>query len=211
MPEGQRVRQKERTRAALIAAAMGELARAGLAEARTADIAGAAGVSHGTVFAHFPTRDELLAAVIEEFGTRVARRLHELVEEGTGVAGVLEAHLAGLVEFEPFYARLVTNPTTLPSAARAAMVAIQSAISFHLSQAAEREMADGKIRRMPLHLLFNTWLGLVHYYVANGELFAPGRSVLREHGIELKNHFLALIAREQPARGRRTEKKEELS
>jgi AcrR family transcriptional regulator len=189
--------RSERTREALVAAALVRFARDGLVEARTADVAAAAGVSHGTVFLHFPSRDELLAATIETFGMKVARRLHELVEEGSGVRGVLAAHLDGLVEFEPFYRRLVTQGTTLPKAAHGAMVAIQSAISFHLAEAAAHEMAAGTVRRMPQHLLFNTWLGLVHHYLANAALFSPRGSVLERHGRELLDHYLMLIGTQE--------------
>ncbi len=195
MAKGIRIEKKERTRAALLRAAVDLFSRDGFAEARTSDIAGKAKVSHGSVFAHFPTREDLLAAAIKEVGARITRRLHELVEGGIGVEGVLRAHLEGIMEFELFYTRLVTQGKVLPAEARNAMIGIQSAISFHVSRAAEREMAEGRIRRMPMHFLFNTWLGLVHYYLANGELFAPGASVLKRHGPEILAHYLALIGR----------------
>ena len=70
---------------------------------------------------------------------------------------------------------------------------VQSAISHHISEVAERDMAAGKIRRMPVHLLFNTWLVLIHYYLANRRLFAPAGSVLKKHGVQLHEHFVSLI------------------
>ena len=50
------------------------------------------------------------------------------------------------------------------------------------------------MRKLPIHLLFNTWLGLVHYYLMNADLFAPGESVLSRYQDELVSHFLALIS-----------------
>jgi AcrR family transcriptional regulator len=175
-------------------AAMEQFSRTGFGATRTLDIARRAGVSHGTVFVHFATREALLAAVIDEFGKRVAARMHELASEGRRVKEVLKAYLRGLSEFEPFYARLVTEGPLLPKEAGIALTAIQSAISFHLNQAAEREMDAGTVRRMPAHLLFNTWVGLVHYYIANREAFAPRGSVLEQYGSELLNHFTNLIS-----------------
>ncbi|MBU2670171.1 TetR/AcrR family transcriptional regulator; helix-turn-helix transcriptional regulator [Actinoplanes bogorensis] len=52
-----------RNRAALLAAATEEFAERGL-EASVADIARRAGIGKGTVFRHFPTKDDLLAAVV---------------------------------------------------------------------------------------------------------------------------------------------------
>ncbi len=186
--------RKERTRRLLLRAALEQFSRTGFVATRTLDIARRAGVSHGTVFVHFATREVLVARVIEEFGKRVAARMHELASEGSGVKEVLKAHLRGLLEFEPFYARLVTEGPLLPQEAGGALIAIQSAISFHLNQAAEREMDAGTVKRMPAHLLFNTWVGLVHYYTANREAFAPRASVLERHGGELINHFMSLIS-----------------
>lgn len=189
----QRQLQKEQTRKQLIEAGLEQFALKGLTTTRTADIASAAKVSHGTVFAHFPTQEALLEAVMEEFGARVSARLHELATGNSSLRDVLNAHLTGLAEFEAFYTRLVIEGRLLPESARNVLVMIQSTISFHISQAAEREMKEGVIVSCPLHLLFNTWIGLIHYYLANDDLFAPGASVLNRYGEELLEHFLHLI------------------
>jgi AcrR family transcriptional regulator len=52
-----------RNRALLLAAAADEFAAHGL-EASVADIARRAGVGKGTVFRHFPTKDDLIAAIV---------------------------------------------------------------------------------------------------------------------------------------------------
>jgi AcrR family transcriptional regulator len=188
-----RAAQKLATRAALIEAAMRVYELDGIAAARTADVAAAADVSHGTVFVHFPTREALLAAALEEFGHVLATRVHQLASAGASVREVLAAHLQGIAEHEGFYARLAVESPLLPKEARQALLSVQSAISFHLAQAAEREQAAGLIRPMPVHLLFNTWIGLVHYYLANRDLFAPDGSVIERHGAELIDHLMSLI------------------
>ncbi|MEV8610379.1 helix-turn-helix domain-containing protein [Amycolatopsis sp. NPDC051373] len=52
-----------RTRKALVAAAAEVFARSG-ADATVAEIAARAGIGKGTVFRHFPTKDDLLAAIV---------------------------------------------------------------------------------------------------------------------------------------------------
>ncbi len=190
----QRQLQKDQTREHLIETALEQFALQGLTTTRTADIARAAKVSHGTVFAHFATQEALLNAVIEEFGTRVSLRLHELASGNSSLRDVLWAHLKGLTEFEAFYTRLVIENRLLPESARNAFTIIQSSISFHLSQAAEKEIKAGNVDPYPIHLLFNTWMGLIHYYLANNDLFAPERSVLERYGQELLEHYMRLIA-----------------
>ena len=193
MPTSTRAAQKSATRAALIAAAMDVYERNGIAAARTADVATAAGVAHGTVFVHFPTREALFVAAIEEFGESLANRLHELAASGASLREVLEAHLAGLAEHEGFYSRLAIESPLLPKEARQSLTVVQSAISFHIAQAAQHDEAAGLLRPMAVHLLFNTWIGLVHYYLANRDLFAPGGSVIKRCGPELVGHFMSLV------------------
>lgn len=193
MTGSQRQNQKENTKRHIVEVAIQLFARDGLLATRTSDIASEAKVSHGTVFAHFSTRDLLLEAAIEEVGERIAKRLHELVDEKHGLEEVLEAHLKGIGEYEAFYTRLVSESRMLNESARNSLISIQSAISFHISKAAEDDMRTKKIKPMPIDLLFNTWLGLVHHYLVNGDLFAPNSSVIERHGKQLVEHYIKMV------------------
>ena len=178
----------------MIEIAMIQFAKDGLTATRTSDIAAAAKVSHGTIFAHFPTRELLLDEVIEEFGRKITARLHELVDGKCEMKEVLEAHLKGIGEYESFYTKLISEAPVLHESARNSLIMIQSAISFHIIQVAEREMSESKIIKMPFDLMFNTWIGLIHYYLTNGDLFAPGESVITKNGQCLAEHYLKLIS-----------------
>lgn len=191
-----RQQQKENTRRKVLDTALDVFSRGGITSTRMSDIAEAAGVSHGTVFLHFETQEALISAVIEDFGFRMATRTHELARASGSVKEILAAHLQGIREHEGFYTCLVIEASHLPTAARNALTGIQSAVSFHISQAAEREMAAGSIKRMPVSLLFNTWIGLVHYYLSNADQFAPGESVVETCGPMLLDHYMNLISKE---------------
>jgi AcrR family transcriptional regulator len=198
---GTRSIRKTETRQRILEKARSVLAQKGLFAARTQDIAAAAGVAHGTVFVHFPTREALIAAVVEEFGARMTERVHELVEAGMETRRILEAHVAGLAEFEAFYARLVGEGGSIPESVQTSLLMIQSALAFHLGQAVARETKQGSLRPMRLPLLFNTWLGLVHHYILNKHLFAPDdATVLGRWGRTLVAHFMLMIREKPPAK-----------
>ncbi len=189
--------QKEQTRQLILEVAAREFARKGLLGAKTAEIAEAAGISHGSIFAHFVTREALVAAVINEVGGRIASRVRSLVLRGGDVRVTLSAHLEALSEHEDFYARLVLEGPLLPSDARRVFVEIQSAICSHLEEALEADLARKKVRKLPLDFVFNTWLGLLHHYLLNRDLFAPEGSVLKRHGTKLMDQYLELLAPER--------------
>ena len=182
MKKTNRQLQKEQTKEMLVEAAYDLFAEKGIVNTRIADIAKAAGVSHGTVFVHFATQEALISEVIERYGAKIAWRGHQLADTSEDIRSLLEAHLAGIREYEQFYTRLVIENRLLPPAARDSWVAIQSAISFHFGQVAERERRAAGSPDIPSYMLFNMWVGLVHYYLMNADLFAPEGNVIERYG-----------------------------
>ena len=189
---GRRKLQKEQTKEKIIAAATKVYSEQGFS-APTTLIASEAGVSHGSVFVHFPTVESLLICLLDSFLLELGTELHTLSESGGDIEKLLGQHLSILIRHEDFYKRLIKEAVYLPKEARNTFVALQSTVSIHFSQALQHEMGAGKIKPVPFHMLFNTWLGLVHYYLINGELFAPHGSVLESQKNTLIDCFLTLI------------------
>ncbi len=181
--------QKQQTKQKLLKTAYEEFSSKGLLATKTVDIARAASVSHGSLFAHFPSREALILAVIDEFGMQLGMQLQEIMKEGS-VEAVLTAHFNVLKQWEPFYMQLIICGPHLPYEIRTAIVNIQAGIAFHLHKALSNQTIAMKA---PLHLIMNTWLGLIHYYLANRDLFCPSRSVLDAKGEELIMFFIKLI------------------
>jgi len=188
-----RQEQKIATRGRLVNAAMVLFARDGIAGTTTADIAKSIRMSHGNVFVHFAKRDDLVIAVIDEFGRRLQVEFRQVLEEGLGLRAALRAHLKVLAEFEPFYSRLVIEAPMLPAKVRSTLMMLHGAVSQRLFIAFERERKLGRVRKIERPLLFNTWIGLVHHYLVNRDLFANGDSVIAEHGETLVQHFMTLV------------------
>ncbi|MBV8055487.1 MAG: TetR/AcrR family transcriptional regulator [Deltaproteobacteria bacterium] len=185
--------QKELTRGRLVNAATALFAAKGIVNTTTADVAKAVRMSHGVVFLHFPKRDDLVIAVIDEFGRRLSAELRNAFEQDLGLRSVLKAHLRVLQEFEPFYSRLVSEAAMLPAKVRSTLMLLHAAVSYELFSALERERKAGRARKLERPLLFNTWIGLVHHYLINRDVFSTGDSVIAEHGEMLVNHFMNLL------------------
>lgn len=192
MNPSSRQQQKEKTREKLLNAAYTVFVRQGITQSRMEDIAREAGVSHGTVFLHFHSQEELLEAVVARYGGLIAARTHALVEKEAGSKGVLTAYLQGLNEYEVFYTRLLQEARLLPQGVRDSFLMIQSVISHHFSIALGREGMAEKLN-LPEHLLFSMWVGLVHHYLQNSGLYGGEGQVIARHGETLMNAYLALL------------------
>src|SRR5215475_16041132 len=89
-------RRRERTRRELLAAAERVLADKGLHDTKISDIAAAADVGVGTFYLHFPTKEALFDAVVED----TMRRLKATVDEARlAAAGPVEKVLEGNTAF----------------------------------------------------------------------------------------------------------------
>ena len=185
--------QKEQTRELLINTAYEVFSEKGIINTRMSDIAQRAGVSHGTVFVHFDTQEAMLTEIIGKYCQRIALRTYELADSCSDIRDILSAHLEGIKEFEPFYTRLVIENRMLPPASRDAWVSIQSAVAFHFGEVVERESKESKCADIPTYMLFNMWLGLVHYYLMNGDLFAPEGEVIKRYGETMIENYMKLI------------------
>src|SRR5207244_7306195 len=87
--------RKEQTRRELYELALDEIRKRGLAGASIDDIARRAGVSRGTFYFHFPTREHVVAELLQASKLRLARALDELPERAP-LAEVLERVCAAM-------------------------------------------------------------------------------------------------------------------
>jgi AcrR family transcriptional regulator len=184
--------QKAQTRERIVTAAMKVYSKDGFS-APTAVIAEEAQVSHGSVFVHFPSVEDLLTTSLENFSNEIKNELDFLSNYRNDIVKLLEMHTDVLIRHEEFYKRLIKETVYLPEEAKNTFIAIQSMVSIHFLQALEKEMSEGKIKDLPFHMIFNTWLGLIHYYLMNSDLFAPQGSVLELYKESLIGSFLTLI------------------
>ena len=158
-------------------------------------IAQEVGISHGAIFVHFPTHEDLQLRVLERFAQEAGDKLRDLSKAVGGISELLYAHIEVLEEYESFYKNLISEISKLPDETKMILISLQSETSLHFGAVIELEQRRGTIKYIPLHMLFNTWLGLLHYYLQNSELFTPGDSVLKHKKNELVNTFLSLISR----------------
>jgi len=191
MSGSKRQLQKERTRKKIIETAYQIYSQQGFA-ATTATIAKQSGVSHGTIFVHFPSVNELLAYLIQDFGNTLALELRGL-SGCDNVKELLKAYISVLIRHEDFYIRLVSERSLLPEDVQMIYANIQSTVAFHFNKVVEREMENQTVKKIPAHMVFNTWMGLLHYYLLNKDFFSPETSVLKRYGSDLVEVFWELI------------------
>jgi AcrR family transcriptional regulator len=190
--KGKRQLQKEKTREHIMETALRVYAEQGFS-VPVGVIAQEAGLAHGSVFLHFPTKEDLLYGTLELFFKGLAEKMHDLSEPGGDLATLLKGFLSVIEEHEALYKHLIMEIHALPPGTRDVLISLSSVNAHHFETAVKREIRRGGIKKLPLHLMFNTWMGMVHYYLQNSEWFAPEESVNKRHKNELVNFYMKLI------------------
>lgn len=193
MEVSKRKLQKENTRQKILDTAYQVYSTHGFS-ATTGTIAKATGISHGALFVHFPTKKDLLTTLLDEFSLKIGQTLHEVSETAKDVESLLVGHIKVLKEYELFYTSIISDLSALPEEVKTVWISIQTTTAFHFSKIFKKEKVNKKIKNLPTHMLFNTWLGLIHYYLLNRELFTKKEeSVLTRYENELIYTYVQLI------------------
>jgi len=195
MQNSKRQLQKGLTRKKIIEAAFKIYAENGFTSS-TSTIAKEAGVAHGSVFLHFPTLNDLLTYIVKDFANTLSAKLHNLSQINDNIEDFLDAHIDILSEYEDFYTRLIAEMALLPKEAKATFTTVQTGLFFNFNKIMNREIEDGILKRLPPHILFNTWLGLIHYYLQNKELFTPDGPVLQRYKKQLIFTYCELMRKQ---------------
>lgn len=193
MTESQRKNSRDKTRERLIECALELFAQKGIEQTMTLDLAKKAELSHGTIFLHFKTREELISAVIVEFGKKIVEMMELETRNAEGLKEALVAHLRVIRSNEQAYARIIEESHSLPKDARALMISAQNFISDCIIKQAKNEMNMGLLKEIPLPFLFNSWLGTIHYYLSMRDFFAPGESLIVVMGDIIVKNFLMMV------------------
>lgn len=189
----QRQEQKQKTRENLIQVSIQLFSEQGIQNTKTLDVAKAAGMSHGSVFTHFPSKNDLLIEVIDEMGRRIAEEFRSINPSQKSLKSVLRSHLNILEKYEKFYRYLLIEGPTLPAEVRGVLLTLQNGIACHIQQALKQEVKSGHLKALPAPAFFNSWMGTVTYYLINQDIFAPKKSVIKEKKEEMIHYFLKLI------------------
>lgn len=186
--------QKQLTKEKIIQTGIQLMSEHGIMATKTLDIAKAAGLSHGSIFVHFPTKNDLITAIIDEVGRCMSEAFQKTHVENQTLRNVLESHLKVIKDFEAIFAQLLIEGPLLPPAVKGTLFMLHSGVSYTITKTAKKEMHDGVLHTLDPHRLFNLWNSLLYYHLAYKDVFAKGQSLIQTKGPELIDTFMTLIS-----------------
>ncbi|MGW3728420.1 TetR/AcrR family transcriptional regulator [Streptomyces sp. NPDC000851] len=161
-PPGQRA-DMVRNRRLLLDAAAATFAEHGL-DASMGEIAQRAGLAKGTVFRHFPTKEDLLAAIMLQLLDRLAASADRLLEADDAASGLREFMTDGVeaLAADRAFCEVIGRPSLQNSVVRDAIADLCVAVEALTARAREQGAVRGDITGTDIVLL----LGGIHQTAA---------------------------------------------
>ncbi len=186
----------ETRRAQLIEVALRLFAERGYDGTATRDIAAAAGVAEGLLFRHFPTKRELLAAVLAEYGPRhqflqIAPQLGEMSVRDALVR--VYAQRVDLLWDNRLFVRLVMAESRGPGEAAEEFRAMLEEGPRLVAELLRARMARGELRCFDADVGASMLGGAVFSYFVRHQTLAPeqGRAACRSFVEDCVDLFLS--------------------
>jgi AcrR family transcriptional regulator len=156
---------KVATRDRILHAALEVFARKGYHRALVDDIVRASRTSKGAVYHHFPNKEALFLALVDEFSARLAAAMAEGIEGSRGALGKVEAALrAGLQTFARHreLARiLLLESVSLGPAYEAKRAEVHGRFAALIQGYLDQAAAEGSIPPLDTRVATLAWLGAV--------------------------------------------------
>ncbi|MDD3050333.1 MAG: TetR/AcrR family transcriptional regulator [Candidatus Cloacimonetes bacterium] len=181
-----RKQMKEITRNKITETALKLFSRKGINNVSTIEIAGSAGIAHGTIFIHFATKKELISEIVEKNLTDFEDGIILQVREANSFSELLDIILNGYEKYEEFFIFLVRDyfyfELNLKRRIMACKMRIISLLKQFIKLITEIEENQPIVEQ---YLIF----GVIEFYLQHKDFFVDEGSIINR----LKDQIKSLV------------------
>ncbi|RME07191.1 MAG: TetR/AcrR family transcriptional regulator [Anaerolineae bacterium] len=157
------------TRQRILDAALRVFARKGYHNTRMDDIVAEAESSKGSVYFHFPGKEQLFLSLVDEFARRLESRLNEAIEQESGgmrrVEAALSAGLAVFGEYRNLAKIFLVQAVGLGQTFEAKRLEILDRFAALIRRHLDEAIADGDIPPVDTQIVAYAWVGAINELV----------------------------------------------
>ncbi|MBU0976055.1 MAG: TetR/AcrR family transcriptional regulator [Patescibacteria group bacterium] len=187
-----RKRDKEKTQAEIIEAAINEFMAKGFIEASTLEIAKKASVAHSTIFFYFPTKADLIVSSIYTKLKSLASKLDEQSRGRVNIKLLCRVFIRETQRNELFYSRLVRELPLLPIEIQRMVFGSLSGFSVHFVEAISRAQKAGRVRKFLPRISMFYWFGMMHYLYSYSKVLGT-KELLKQREDEIIRFFMSAL------------------
>ncbi len=185
--------QKQLTREKIIAAAKEIFVKKGITRTATAQIAEAAGVAHGTLFLHFPSKDSLVIELLDAELAKFSSNIKELIVETSDIITILEQYLDLIQAEEGFFSSLARELPNYNPDLRRKILFRESLIREHFYRVIKKGIEQNIYVDIEIASALTFLFGTINYYLSFKTSFVQDGSVIEKFHDQIIDIFMKIL------------------
>ena len=164
-----RARDTGSTRERILDAAMNIFSAKGFHDTKLDEIVAEASISKGSIYFHFPNKEKLFIALVDQFADLIERRANEAIaEEAKGIQRVqvaLEAVLETFGKYRRPAKLLLVQAVGLGTVFERKRMEVNDRFALLIKTYLDEAVADGSIEPVDTHIVSHAWMGAIYNVV----------------------------------------------
>ena len=186
-----REKQKQETRKLILQKAKECFIREGFLKTPVSKISIRAQVAHGTIFAHFKSKDGLILETIDLEMSEIGKAIEQLLTLSENVEDILRLYLELIAQKEDFFSVLARETPFYSLNLRRKLIFRDSVIRSYFFQKISED--NNAMSREEISSALNWLFGTINYYLANREMFVQSGSVIEKFSEAILATFKKII------------------
>ncbi len=163
------VAESKSTRERILDAAMGLFSAKGFHDTKLDEIVAQASVSKGSIYFHFPNKEKLFIALVDQFADLIERRAKEAIARETDSIRRVQAALEAVLETFSKYRRpaklLLVQAVGLGAVFERKRIEVNDRFVLLIQTYLDEAVADGSISPVNTHIASHAWMGAIYNIV----------------------------------------------
>ncbi len=157
------------TRDRILDAAMNIFSAKGFHDTKLDEIVSEASISKGSIYFHFPNKEKLFIALVDQFADVIERRAKEAIEDEPPGIGRVQAALEAVLETFGKYRRpaklLLVQAVGLGAVFERKRMEVNDRFALLIKTYLDEAVADGAIPPVDTHIVSHAWMGAIYNVV----------------------------------------------
>ena len=162
-------RDSRSTRERILDSAMNIFSAKGFHDTKLDEIVAEASISKGSIYFHFPNKEKLFIALVDQFADLIERRVREAIDEEAPGIGRVRAALAAVMQTFGKYRRpaklLLVQAVGLGTVFERKRMEVTDRFALLIKTYLDEAVADGSIAPVNTHIASHAWMGAIYSVV----------------------------------------------
>ena len=157
------------TRERILDAAMNIFSAKGFHDTKLDEIVAEASISKGSIYFHFPNKERLFIALVDQFADVIERRAREAIDDAAPGIERVQAALEAVMETFGKYRRpaklLLVQAVGLGTVFERKRMEVTDRFALLIKTYLDEAVADGSIAPVNTHIVSHAWMGAIYSVV----------------------------------------------